>query len=198
MDANWNKQFQSTLANIVPSMTYQESAAALRNVIQKGGLELTDITKNPHRFFEAHRLLSAIPITCGPGFSIRFTVHYNLFAGTVVGLGTAEQIAALVERNKTKPRLGCFALTESLAGVNSGLVVDTRAEYKDGMFVINTPTANASKNWISQGLVADEGVVVASLTVNGVDYGPQAFLVDFRDENGKLAPGITAQDMGLK
>lgn len=135
----------------------------------------------------------------GPGFWIRFTVHFNLFAGTVVALGTKAQIAALVARNKQRPRLGCFGLTECLAGVNSGMVVETTAEFVDGGFVIRTPNAGASKNWISQGLVADESVVVAALTVNGKNYGPQAFLVQLRDpKTGELMPGVTATDMGKK
>ena len=29
------------------------------------------------------------------GFWIRFTVHYNLFAGTVLGMGSPDQVALL-------------------------------------------------------------------------------------------------------
>ena len=48
----------------------------------------------------------------------------------------------------------------------------------------------------SQGLVADEAVVVATLFVNGKSHGAQAFLVQMRDDAGKLAVGIGAEDMG--
>jgi hypothetical protein len=51
----------------------------------------------------------------GPGFSIRFTVEYNLFAGTVLELGGPAHLAAL-ERMQADGTLGCFALTERLAG----------------------------------------------------------------------------------
>jgi hypothetical protein len=80
-------------------------------------------------------------------------------------------------------RLGCFALTERLAGVNSGLVVHTTAcwvcDDKDkagGYFLLNTPHPGAKKNWISQGLTASLGVVVADLIVNGETVGPQYVL----------------------
>jgi len=53
-----------------------------------GLLSLTDIKNNPERFFHAHRLLAKITPQFGPGFWIRFTVQYNLFAGTIVALGT--------------------------------------------------------------------------------------------------------------
>jgi hypothetical protein len=172
-----------------------------------------------------------------------------------------------------RPRRQC------LAGVNSGMVVETEAHLVNGEFVINTPKASSAKNWISQvcmrasaqrvcafvrvclcarsacrvertakfvnsrhahclplcshravlldivprmiliwyfpyyrhrllphhrcddapptqGLVADEAVVVATLFVNGKNHGAQAFLVQMRDDAGKLAVGIGAEDMG--
>jgi acyl-CoA oxidase len=60
-------------------------------------------------------------------------------------------------------------LTEQLAGVQSGLVVETTAVWdeKTREFALNTPHAGARKNWISQGATADKAVVVASLTVAG-------------------------------
>ena len=82
----------------------------------------------------------------------RFTVQYNLFAGTVLGLGGPEQVA-LLETFQEKGELGCFALTEKLAGVNSGLVVQTTATWlpeKQG-FILHSPTEGSHKNWISQG-----------------------------------------------
>ena len=56
----------------------------------------------------------------GPGFGIRFTVQFNLFAGTVTAIGSDSHLAELAEIQR-KGQLGCFALTERLAGVNSGL-----------------------------------------------------------------------------
>ncbi len=83
--------------------------------------------------------------------SNRVLYYKHRFAGTVVALGTPAQVAALEARVAQRPLLGCFGLTEVLAGVNSGLVVETTAEYVDGGFVIRTPRESASKNWISQG-----------------------------------------------
>ena len=48
--------------------------------------------------------------------------------------------------------LGCFAFTESGAGVLSGAGCETTAVYdatRDA-FVINSPTTSSRKNWISQ------------------------------------------------
>jgi acyl-CoA oxidase len=95
--------------------------------------------------------------------------------------------------------LGCFSLTEKLAGVQSGLIVETTATYDEAeqVFVLNTPHEGARKNWISQGFVADKTVVLADLITQGKSVGPHAFVMDFR-QDGVLVPGITAADMGEK
>ncbi|KAJ3330869.1 hypothetical protein HDU91_003481, partial [Kappamyces sp. JEL0680] len=125
----WSRKFAEAIADVGDGMSYNEAAQRLRQVIGTGLLSLTDIEKNPERFFEAHRLLSRHATRLGPGFFIRFTVHFNLFAGTVIGLGTEQQIQDMEARNAVRPRLGCFGLTEVLAGVNSGLVVNTTAVF---------------------------------------------------------------------
>ena len=45
-------------------------------------------SNSPERFFAAHRVLSEFATQLGPGFGIRFTVQFNLFAGTVTAIGS--------------------------------------------------------------------------------------------------------------
>ena len=106
---------------------------------------------------------------------------------------------------RTDGVLGCFALTERLAGVNSGLVVQTVAEWcpspdrpDGGRFLLRTPHDGARKNWISQGLTASWAVVFADLLVGGVSVGPHAFLLRVRDDDGRAVPGVSLKDMGEK
>ena len=123
-----------------------------------------------------------------------------MFAGTVLGLGGPEQVAQL-KTMQEKGQLGCFGLTEKLAGVNSGLVVQTTATWDKAKqaFILHSPTEGSHKNWISQGLTAEKAAVIADLRVNGKSYGPHGFLVDMRsEEDGKLLPGIILGDMGRK
>ena len=63
-------------------------------------------------------------LRCVVSFGIRFTVQFNLFAGTILELGNENQVS-LLDRLQEEGKLGCFALTEKLAGVSSGLVVNT-------------------------------------------------------------------------
>ena len=172
------------------------SSKILRQLCKTELLKFTDMRNNPQKFFLAHRLLSTIGLG---GFGIRFTVQFNLFAGSLVGLAGEEQLKMLDDIQK-EGKLGCFLLTEMQAGVLSGLIVETTVDWdtKNEEFVLNTPSDKAAKNWISQGFVADCGVIIANLRIDGKSYGPHAFYMDLRDDNKNLLPGIRIEDMGVK
>ncbi|KAH8069666.1 acyl-CoA oxidase [Aureococcus anophagefferens] len=151
---------------------------------------------HPEKFFLAHRLLTTVGLS---GFGIRFTVQFNLFAGSILGLGGPEQVALLDDMQARRARL--LLLTEKQAGVLSGLVVETTATFDESTseFVLATPNEAAHKNWISQGYTAEHGVVVARLLIKGEDKGPHAFLMRLRDAaSGEPMPGVSVVDMGLK
>jgi len=200
--ADWGESFKKATIDLakmdIHSISYQESAKRMRKLLQTGLLRHTDINNNPERFFLAHRLLARHAPQLGPGFWIRFTVHYNLMAGSVAGLGNPDQVKLLDEWQE-KGLLGCFSLTEKLAGVNSGLVVNTRADWDSGSetFTLHSPNYGAYKNWISQGLVADKTVAIADLHIQGKSVGPHAFILDLRTD-GKVTPGVILEDMGRK
>jgi acyl-CoA oxidase len=200
-EAAWEAAWlQATEEVYDSSRSFHDSAAGLRQLIKTGLLTHTDLRDNPGRFFKAHRLLARHAVKHGPGFWIRFTVHYNLCFGTVLAVGSEEQVASM-DAVEAHGLLGCFALTEKLAGVQSGLIVQTKAEYdaETSTFVLSNvgPTDGAYKNWISQGFVADKGVVLADLSVAGRSHGPHAFLMDMRAA-GELTTGVSVGDMGLK
>ena len=197
-DDKWESDFLEATATIRSDVSHEESAARMRELVRSGLLGHTDLRDHPERFFKAHRLLARHAVEHGPGFWIRFTVHYNLCFGTVLAVGGPEQIATL-DAVQEAGQLGCFALTERLAGVQSGLVVETEASYDAAAkeFVLDTPHEGAAKNWISQGFTADKAVVLAALTVGGQSVGPHAFLMDLR-RGGELVPGVSVGDMGLK
>ncbi|KAJ1460934.1 hypothetical protein M885DRAFT_508407 [Pelagophyceae sp. CCMP2097] len=177
--------------------TPDESAALLRRLVKSEALRFTDMRDDPKKFFLAHRLLSSLGLS---GFGIRFTVQFNLFAGSILGLGGAAQVKRLDDM-QSEGGLGCFLLTEERAGVLSGLIVETTADWDAAreVFVLHTPAASAAKNWISQGLVAEYGVVIARLRVNGCDFGPHAFLMQLREKaGGPYVKGVVATDMGTK
>lgn len=199
--ADFRSAFHNATADLPAlgsSIHYSASADRLRKLLQEGPLKLTDLREAPEKFFAAHSVLSEYATQVGPGFGIRFTVQFNLFAGTIIALGNSQQVAALSEM-QASGKLGCFCLTEKLAGVNSGLVVNTTCTWDESkqMFLLDCPDAGAYKNWISQGLSADLAVVIANLIVKGKPKGPHGFLMKLR-EDGQLVSGVTAKDMGDK
>jgi len=104
----------------------------------------------------------------------RFAVQVNLFIRTIVEYhDNPKEILDLIGTD-----LGCFALTESKAGVLSGLIVDTKfTETPDGYTI---DTGDISKYWISQGVTASYGLVVASDVSNKRDC--RIFLVDMKNQ----------------
>lgn len=122
-----------------PAKDYHESAARLSELIRTKLLLFSDLKQQPSRFFEAHRLLVNHGFEQGPGFSIRFTVQFNLFAGTVLELGGPRHLAMLDEMQE-KGILGCFALTERLAGKEKR-VVKALASLSDHFYFVNFTTS---------------------------------------------------------
>eukprot|EP00746_Dinoflagellata_sp_MGD_P127043 gnl/MRDRNA2_/MRDRNA2_61735_c0_seq1.p1 gnl/MRDRNA2_/MRDRNA2_61735_c0~~gnl/MRDRNA2_/MRDRNA2_61735_c0_seq1.p1 ORF type:complete len:547 (+),score=104.90 gnl/MRDRNA2_/MRDRNA2_61735_c0_seq1:90-1643(+) len=193
----WQENFLSYTANYDRECTPSESAECLRALCRSKLLRFTDMRDAPERFFAAHRLLASRILG---GFGIRFTVQFNLFAGSVLGLGNERQVKML-EDLQEKGQLGCFALTEVGAGVLSGFIVKATATWDAAQcgFVISTPTAESEKNWISQGLTAEWVVVFADLIIDGSPKGPHPFLLRMRHEGtDQLVPGISLVDMGKK
>tara|TARA_Y100000389_G_scaffold204260_1_gene255931 strand:- start:3908 stop:5254 length:1347 start_codon:yes stop_codon:yes gene_type:complete len=190
--------FSKFLKSKLINYSNKDSSQRMRELIKSKILLFTDLHSNPEKFFLAHRIVASITPEIGTGFWVRLTVQYNLFAGTILALGTQHHIEELCHIQE-HGLLGCFCLTEKFAGVHSGLVIDITAEWNNDTkhFAINSPTMESAKNWISQGLVADKAVVIATLVVNNKQYGIQGFLVNLRD-NGVLLPGISMWDMGKK
>lgn len=197
----WTDAFNKECDLIHGRCDYVESSEMLRVLVKSGLLRFTDLERNPARFFKAHRLLlTPKRIPEGSGFGVRFTVEFNLFAGSILGLGSPEQVKML-DDFQDRGVLGAFLLTEKFAGVNSGLVVNTTATWVEEkqQFLIETVDEGAKKNWISQGLTASHAVCMANLCVNGKFFGPHGFLIELRDSaSGDLLPGVTLEDMGLK
>ena len=176
----------------------------LRDLMTRGLVKMTDLRDDPEWFFEAHRIVAAHGDDLGSGFWTRFTVQFNLFAGTVLAAGSPSHVEQL-RAMQAAGELGCFALTEKFAGVSSGMVVETVAAFDAASrtFVLRSPNEGAVKNWISQGFCADKSVVIADLQLeDGVSQGAHAFLIDFRVPRGsaakQLVAGVRLADMGRK
>jgi hypothetical protein len=86
---------------------------------------------------------------------IRLNVQVNLFLKSVRQFGTPDQWKQI------GAKIGCFALTEIGAGVLSGMILQMTFESVDGGYILDTPSEDAEKQWISQGLVSVYTLCVA-------------------------------------
>ena len=106
---------------------------------------------------------------------IRLNVQINLFLRTIKTYSkNYKQIFENIGHS-----LGCFALTENVAGVISGLIVECQFKKKENIYELNTN--DIYKNWISQGIVADYMVIFASNIDNSKDI--RIFLCNMNNEN---------------
>jgi len=104
--AAWRAAWRAKLAEVLatPASSYADSARRLSALVRTGLLRFEDLVESPAKFFEAHRLLARAGFDQGPGFSIRFTVQYNLFAGTVLELGGPAHVRQLKRKRKKSVR----------------------------------------------------------------------------------------------
>ena len=80
-----------------------------------------------------------------------------------------------------------------LAYGNNAVEMETTAHYdkKTQEFVINTPTPQAQKYWITNGFKhSNHALVFAQTIVNDKNEGVSAFLVPIRDQKLKELPGV--------
>jgi acyl-CoA oxidase len=158
-----------------------ECAKQMQNILKAGHIpysSLIDAPENLLRVSPGHEGLNG-------GLWTRFTVQYNLFAGSIVALGGEEQHKILIKSQKSG-RLGCFSFTECGTGVLSGAGVETTAVFdpETESFIINSPNSTSKKNWISQGMYAEEAVILAELIIDGEKKGPHLFWTPIADSAG--------------
>jgi acyl-CoA oxidase len=131
---------------------------------------------------------------------VKFGVQFGLWGGAVQQLGTERHHERYLRKIASLELPGCFAMTE--AGHGSDVQhLRTTATYDPagGEFIIHTPDDDARKEYI--GNAACHGrmaAVFAQLIVAGECHGVHALVVELRDEDGNLAPGVRIADCGEK
>jgi acyl-CoA oxidase len=131
---------------------------------------------------------------------VKVGVQFGLFGGAVLHLGTRRHHERYLSDIARLRLPGCFAMTETAHGSNVQ-ALETTATYdaEAQEFVIHTPDDGARKDYI--GNAARDGrmaAVFAQLTVGGEPRGVHALLVDLRDEQGDVLPGVRIEDCGAK
>ena len=127
---------------------------------------------------------------------IKFGVHFGLWGGSVLRLGTWYHHEKYLPATATLDLPGCFAMTEIGHGSNVK-DIETTANYDPATesFDLHSPTFSSGKNYIGNAAVHGRiATVFAQLETGGERHGVHAFVVPIRDDAGELLPGIHIED----
>lgn len=158
-------------------------------------VSVKDFLSNPENIFTVHEMLSYY----NGSLATKFTVQFNLFGGTIVGLGSKKHYS-FFENIDDLSVIGCFCLTEVGYG-NNAIEMETTSVWDNEkkVFVINTPTVKSQKFWITNGAYhANHAIVFAQTYIDNKNEGINAFLIRIRNDDGTLSKGVVIDDMGMK
>ena len=125
-----------------------------------------------------------------PALALSVGAHSNLFADNVARNGDDRQREAFLPRAVSGEAVGALALTEPEAG-SDAVSIRTRAERRDDGFVLN-----GTKQFITNGPVADELLVYAKTAPERGPHGISAFLV--RRESPGFSVARSLDKMGMR
>lgn len=132
--------------------------------------------------------------------TVKVGVHFGLFGGAIVALGTEEQMLEYAPRVLNLDLPGAFGMTEvghgsDVQSLETTITYDAESEE----FVVHSPTPSATKTYIGNAAEdAQMAVVFGQLQVAGEEHGIHAVLVPVRDKAGHALPGVTIGDNGAK
>ena len=131
---------------------------------------------------------------------VKFGVQFGLWGMSVYFLGTEKHHKKYLKDIGTLDLPGCFAMTETGHGSNvRGVETTATYNHQNKSFTIHTPFEQARKEFIGNAALHGRmATVVAKLMIDEKDYGVTAFVVPFRDQQGKLLPGVSIKDCGHK
>jgi butyryl-CoA dehydrogenase len=116
-------------------------------------------------------VIEEIARVCG-STSVILSVQNSLFCATVNHYGTEDQKQKYLVPYARGGKIGCYALTEPQAGSNAAALA-TKAVRKGDRYIIN-----GAKAWITNGGVADAGIIYVNTQPEKGEKGITALLVE--------------------
>merc|ERR1719387_903954 len=126
-------------------------------------------------------------------------IHFFMFLTFLKSNGTKEQHERWLDLAQEGKFMGCYCQTELGHGSNlRGLETIATFDRETDEFVIHSPTLTSLKWWPTGMYACIHGAVYAQLIIDGKNYGFHGFMVQFRDDQGNLMPGVEIGEMGPK
>ena len=125
--AKWDKIFQDPVFKpkyIMPLNKMRDIAySRIKRVCDAKIVSIFDFDNDPKNIFTAHEQLGFVD----GNLATKFTVQFNLFGGTLMGLNTERHLPFMREVDSLK-HMGCFCFTELGYG-NNAPEMETTATY---------------------------------------------------------------------
>lgn len=131
---------------------------------------------------------------------VKLGVQFGLFGGAVARLGTERHHRKHLADIMDGRTLGSFAMTEIGHGSNVQRLETTLTyDPTTDEIVVDSPTPSSTKTYIGNAAKdARMAVVFGQLRTPAGEHGVHAVLMDVRDADGNVLPGVTIEDNGVK
>lgn len=139
-------------------------------------------------------------VLADPSLQIKSGVQWGLFGSAIFQLGTEKHHEKWLPGVLDMSLPGAFAMTETGHGSDVAAIGTTATYDPDAEeFVIHTPFRGAYKDYLGNAALHGKAATVfAQLITGGVNYGVHCFFVPIRDDEGRMLPGVTSEDDGVK
>lgn len=139
-------------------------------------------------------------VLADPSLQIKSGVQWGLFGSAIYQLGTKKHHDRWLPSVIDMSLPGAFAMTETGHGSDVAAIGTTATYDPDAEeFVIHTPFRGAYKDYLGNAALHGKAATVfAQLITGGVNYGVHCFFVPIRDDEGRMLPGVTSEDDGVK
>jgi butyryl-CoA dehydrogenase len=115
--------------------------------------------------------------------AVIMSVNNSLVCGPILAHGTDAQKRAWLPELASGRKLGCFALSEPESGSDAGALRTSARSAGESGFILN-----GTKNFVTNGPVADVILLLASTDSAAGSKGISAFIVDARNPGLKFGP----------
>lgn len=126
-------------------------------------------------------------------------IHFVAFLPFLETQANEEQRKRWLAGARNLEYIGAYAQTELGHGSNVR-ALETTATFDAATdeFVIHSPTLTSMKWWPTGMYAATHGIVFAQLYSKGKNHGYHGFMMQFRDDEGNLMPGVEVGEIGPK
>eukprot|EP00947_MAST-08B_sp_MAST-8B-sp1_P006079 g6079.t1 len=127
------------------------------------------------------------------------SIHYSMFLTFLKTNASEEQKKKWLPGALEANYFGAYAQTELGHGSNvRGLETIATFDKETDEFIIHSPTLTSMKWWPTGMYACTHAIVFANLILDGQPRGVHGFMVQLRDHEGMLMPGIEVGEIGPK